>query len=46
MGNAKKGIQLYVTMDAGPHVKLIFDKKYEQSVKQAFPQADITEIVW
>jgi diphosphomevalonate decarboxylase len=40
------GLQLFLTMHAGPNVKLLFLKKDESEVKKLFPQLLPLEIAW
>ena len=37
----EQGLPLYLTMDAGPNVKLLFEAKYQQEVQAAFPDIQI-----
>lgn len=37
----EQGLAVYFTMDAGPNVKLLFEKKDENSVVTAFPEVEI-----
>ena len=37
----EQGLPLYLTMDAGPNVKLLFEAKYQQEVQAAFPDIKI-----
>jgi len=37
----KEGLELYLTIDAGPNLKLLFQKKDQQMVKEQFPTLQI-----
>ena len=37
----EQGLPLYLTMDAGPNIKLLFESQYEQDVKAAFGDVQV-----
>jgi len=37
----EQGLPLYLTMDAGPNLKLLFEGKYQSDVEAAFPEVQI-----
>ena len=37
----EQGLPLYLTMDAGPNLKLLFEDKYQSAVEAAFPEVKI-----
>lgn len=37
----KEGVAVYVTMDAGPNIKLLFEQHSESAIKQAFPAMEV-----
>ncbi len=37
----KEGLPVYLTMDAGPNVKLLFDKRIEKDIRTQFSNVDI-----
>ncbi|MCY4178174.1 MAG: diphosphomevalonate decarboxylase, partial [Endozoicomonadaceae bacterium] len=37
----KEGLDIYVTMDAGPNIKLLFEQQDEKKIRQFFPSAEI-----
>ncbi|WP_415881854.1 diphosphomevalonate decarboxylase [Neptuniibacter sp. QD34_54] len=39
------GVEIYLTMDAGPNLKLLFDAKNEAAVREAFPELTDMDLV-
>jgi len=39
------GVEVYLTMDAGPNLKLLFEQASEAAVRQAFPEISDADIV-
>ena len=37
----EQGLEIYMTMDAGPNIKLLFEVANELSICDAFPEAEI-----
>ncbi|WP_246506119.1 diphosphomevalonate decarboxylase [Kistimonas asteriae] len=38
------GVPVYLTMDAGPNVKLLFEAQVEGSIRQAFPDVEVVKL--
>ena len=38
------GVPVYLTMDAGPNVKLLFESPVEDSIRQAFPDVEVVKL--
>lgn len=37
----EQGLPLYLTMDAGPNLKLLFEAKHQSDVEAAFPEVQV-----